>query len=251
MTSETSASSGVRLQKVLSRAGVASRREAETMIAEGRITVNGEIVTQQGRRVDPDTATITVDGARVAAQTGRKYLALNKPRGVHTTMSDQRGRRCVGDVLGEWRRTAPGLFHAGRLDAETEGLLLLTDDGELGHRLMHPAYEIAKTYLAEVAGPLPRDLGRRLAGGIELDDGPVRLDGFRVLYTDGDRAMVEVVLHEGRNRIVRRTMAALGHPVTRLARVRIGPIRLGEAHPGTLRELSSSEVGALQLAVGL
>jgi 23S rRNA pseudouridine2605 synthase len=250
MSSEPS-EQGVRLQKVLSRAGFASRRAAEEMIADGRITVDGETVTQQGRRVDPGTAVIEVDGVRVAPHIGRTYLALNKPRGVHSTMSDQRGRRCLGDLTAEWRPRAPGLFHVGRLDAETEGLLLLTDDGELGHRLMHPAYEIAKTYLAEVTGPLPRDLGERLRGGIELEDGPVRLDDFRVLHADGERAMVELVLHEGRNRIVRRTMAAVGYPVTRLARTRIGPVRLGEQRAGTLRELSSTEIGALQSSVGL
>jgi 23S rRNA pseudouridine2605 synthase len=244
------AEQGIRLQKVLSRAGVASRRAAEELIADGRIAVDGEIVTRQGRRVDPDTAVIEVDGVRVAARTDRTYLRLNKPRGVHSTMSDQRGRPCLGDLVGEWRASAPALFHVGRLDADTEGLLLLTDDGELGHRLMHPRYEIAKTYLAEVTGRLPRDLDGWLRAGIELDDGPVRLDAVRVLHADGERAMVELVLHEGRNRIVRRAMAALGYPVTRLARTGVGPIRLGDQRTGSLRELSSDEIGALHSAVG-
>jgi 23S rRNA pseudouridine2605 synthase len=251
MTSELSDGGGVRLQKVLSRAGVASRRGAEVLIADGRVTVDGETVTRQGRRVDPDAVVVAVDGVRIAVHTGRTYLALNKPRGVHSTMSDQRGRECVGDLVGERRRTVPALFHVGRLDAETEGLLLLTDDGELGHRLMHPAYQVAKTYLAEVAGPLPRDLGSRLRSGVELDEGPVRLDAFRVLHVAGDRAMVELVLHEGRNRVVRRTMAAVGHPVKRLARTSVGPVRLGQAASGSVRELSSEEIGALQSAVGL
>jgi 23S rRNA pseudouridine2605 synthase len=245
------AEQGVRLQKVLSRAGVASRRAAEELIADGRIAVDGEIVTRPGSRVDPDTAVIEVDGVRVAARADRTYLMLNKPRGVHSTMSDQRGRPCLADLVGQWRQSVPALFHVGRLDAETEGLLLLTDDGELGHRLMHPGYEVAKTYLAEVTGRLPRNLGGRLRAGIELDDGPVRLDAFRVLHADGERSMVELVLHEGRNHIVRRTMAAVGHPVTRLARTRIGPIRLGDQRTGSLRELSSVEIGALQSAVGL
>jgi 23S rRNA pseudouridine2605 synthase len=250
MSSEQ-AGQGVRLQKLLSRAGVASRRAAEGMIAEGRITVDGETVRRQGSRVDPDTAVVAVDGVRVASHIRGTYLALNKPCGVHSTMADQRGRRCLGDLVGAWRQDAPGLFHVGRLDAETAGLLVLTDDGELGHRLMHPAYEIAKTYLAEVTGQPPRNLGARLREGIDLEDGPVCLDEFHVLHAEADRAMVELVLHEGRNRIVRRTMAAVGHPVARLVRTRIGPVRLGEQRAGTMRELSAAEVGALQSAVGL
>ncbi|MGH3979984.1 MAG: pseudouridine synthase [Pseudonocardiaceae bacterium] len=238
----------VRLQKVLAQASVASRRAAEQMIAAGRVSVDGVVVREMGVRVDPQQAVIHVDGMRLELRSDVVHLALNKPRGVHSTMSDDRGRPCVGDyVAGRAQR----LFHVGRLDADTEGLLLLTNDGELAHRLMHPSYQVLKTYLAEVPAPVPRELGRQLRAGVELDDGPVAVDSFRLLQALPGRALVEVVLHEGRKHVVRRLLAEVGHPVERLVRTAVGELRLGEQHPGTVRELSRAEVGSLYRAVGL
>jgi 23S rRNA pseudouridine2605 synthase len=233
---------GIRLQKVLSRAGVASRRAAEDLIAQRRVKVDGKVVTEFGRRVDPDTAVIHVDDVRVVVREGLAYFAFNKPRGVHTTMSDDRGRPCVGDYI---RERDERLFHVGRLDVETEGLLLLTNDGDLAHRLMHPSFTVDKTYLAEVPGPVPRGIGRELRDGIELEDGPVRVDAFRVVDTTGGRAMVEVVLHEGRNHIV------VNLPVRKLVRTQIGDVHLGNQRSGSLRPLTRQEIGSLYAAVDL
>jgi 23S rRNA pseudouridine2605 synthase len=240
--------SGTRLQKVLSKAGVASRRAAEEMIAEGRVSVDGEVVSQMGRRIDPETAVVRVDGARVQLRDDVVHLALNKPRGMLSAMSDDRGRACVGDlVAGKDDR----LFHVGRLDADTEGLLLLTNDGELGHRLMHPSFEVPKTYLAEVPGPIPRELGRRLREGVQLADGPVRVDSFKVVDSFAGKAMVELVLHEGRKHVVRRLLDEVGHPVRRLVRTAIAGVQLGPQRPGSLRALSQPELGSLYEAVDL
>ncbi|RSM70008.1 rRNA pseudouridine synthase [Kibdelosporangium aridum] len=243
---------GVRLQKVLSKAGVASRRAAEDLIAEGRVSVDGEIVREFGRRVDPRNAVIHVDGVRVVLSEDLVYLAFNKPLGVHSTMTDDRGRPCVGDYVHKYERNAnAGIFHVGRLDADTEGLLLLTNDGDLGHRLTHPSYEVPKTYLAEVPGPIPKELGKQLKEGIELDDGWARADAFRLVDSMPGKAMVEIILHEGRNRIVRRMLEHVGHPVQRLVRTAFGDIRLGNQRPGTMRALNRNEIGALYSAVGL
>jgi 23S rRNA pseudouridine2605 synthase len=163
---------GVRLQKVLSQAGIASRRVAERMITDGRVEVDGRIVTELGTRVDPDTADIRVDGSRIVLDDTMVYLAVNKPFGMHSTMSDDRDRPCIGDLIEHRVRGNRKLFHVGRLDADTEGLLLLTNDGELAHRLMHPSFEVPKTYLATVAGSVPRGLGKTLRSGVELEDGP-------------------------------------------------------------------------------
>src|SRR5690606_37833315 len=190
----------------------------------------------------PERAVIKVDGRRIEVRSGMVYLALNKPVGVHTTMRDQRGRKCVGDFV---RDRPERLFHVGRLDADTEGLLLLTNDGELAHRLMHPSFHVLKTYLAEVDGAAPRSLGKRLRAGIELDDGPVAVDGYKEIQKLPGRTLVEVVLHEGRNRIVRRMFAAVGHPVRRLVRTAIADIRLGDLKPGTMRELTPQEISSL------
>ena len=244
----TSEPEGIRLQKVLSKAGVASRRAAEELIAEGRVSVDGKVVTEFGRRVDPDAVVVHVDGVRVVVRDDLRYLAFNKPRGVHSTMSDDQGRPSVGDYI---RNRDDRLFHVGRLDADTEGLLLLTNDGDLAHRLMHPSFEVSKTYLAEVPGPIPRELGRRLRDGVELEDGPAHIDAFRVIDTSGGRAMVEVVLHEGRNHIVRRLLAEVGHPVRKLVRTQIGDVKLGNQRPGSLRPLNRAEVGSLFSDVGL
>ncbi|PWW59384.1 pseudouridine synthase [Actinokineospora spheciospongiae] len=242
------AADGVRLQKVLSGAGVASRRAAEDLIDQGRVSVDGEVVREQGKRVDPDNVVIHVDGVRVIVREDRVYLALNKPRGVHSTMDDDRGRPCVGDYL---RERVDKLFHVGRLDAETEGLLLLTNDGDLAHRLMHPSFEVAKTYLAEVPGPVARDIGKRLRDGVTLEDGPARVDSFRMVDNYAGKALVEVVLHEGRKHIVRRLLEEVGHPVLKLVRTQIGDVRLGNQRPGSLRALSRPEVGSLFAAVDL
>jgi 23S rRNA pseudouridine2605 synthase len=239
---------GVRLQKVLAQAGVASRRASEELIAEGRVSVDGKVVTEFGRRVDPDNAVIHVDGVRVVVRSDLVYLAFNKPRGVHTTMSDDRGRPCVGDYV---RDRKERLFHVGRLDAETEGLLLFTNDGDLAHRLMHPSFIVLKTYLAEVPGPIGRTIGRQLRDGVTLEDGPVQIDAFRVVDSTGGRALVEVVLHEGRNHIVRRLLAEVGHPVRKLVRTQIADVRLGNQRPGSLRPLTRPEVGSLFAAVDL
>ncbi|OLF11849.1 pseudouridine synthase [Actinophytocola xanthii] len=239
---------GIRLQKVLAQAGIASRRAAEELIAEGRVSVDGRVVTEFGRRVDPDNVVIHVDGVRVVVRADLTYLAFNKPRGVHSTMSDDRGRKCVGDYV---RDRGERLFHVGRLDADTEGLLLLTNDGELAHRLMHPSFVVRKTYLAEVSGQIGRTVGRELREGIMLDDGPVQVDGFRVVDSSGGRTLVEVVLHEGRNHIVRRLLAEVGHPVRKLVRTQIAEVRLGNQRPGSLRALTRPEVGSLFAAVDL
>ncbi|MCP3802772.1 rRNA pseudouridine synthase [Allokutzneria sp. A3M-2-11 16] len=239
---------GVRLQKVLAKAGVGSRRVAEDMIADGRVKVNGEVVTEQGRRVDPETAVIHVDGLRVMITDELAHVALNKPRGMHTTMSDDRGRSCVGDLV---RERDERLFHVGRLDADTEGLLLLTNDGELAHRLTHPSYKVLKTYLAEVPGPVSKEVGRQLRAGVELEDGPVVVDGFKMKDNNSGRALVEVVLHEGRNHIVRRLLDAVGHPVQRLVRTAIGPVFLSTQKPGVMRDLTATEIGELYRLVGL
>jgi 23S rRNA pseudouridine2605 synthase len=198
--------------------------------------------------VDPQTAIIRVDGERVPTAAGLVVVAVNKPRGVLSTMSDERGRPCLGDLVGD---RPERLFHVGRLDADTEGLILLTNDGELANRLAHPSHGVAKTYLALVNGPLPRSVGRQLMEGIELDDGPVRADEFRVVQSTPNQVLVELVLHEGRNHIVRRMLEAVGHPVVELVRTKVGPIALGQQRPGTVRVLSAPEARSLYTAVGL
>ncbi len=239
---------GVRLQKVLAAAGVGSRRHCEELIGAGRVEVDGEIVRRFGARVDPQHQIIRVDGKRIPAREDLVYVALNKPAGVLTTMSDSRGRATMADLLGE---TPERLFHVGRLDYDTEGLMLLMNDGELAHRLAHPRFGVPKTYLAEVSGPVPRDLGRQLVTGVELDDGVASADRFRVVERLGTRALVEITLHEGRKHIVKRMLAAAGHPVSRLVRTQVGPVALGSLRPGTTRRLSTKEVGELYAAVGL
>jgi len=239
---------GIRLQKVLAAAGVGSRRHCEEMIGAGRVEVDGEIVRRFGARVDPQTQVIRVDGRRIPAREDLVYLALNKPAGVLTSMSDPRGRPTIADYLGD---RGERLFHVGRLDYDTEGLMLLTNDGELAHRLAHPSFGVLKTYLADVAGPLSRDLGRRLMTGVELDDGLATADRFRVVERAGQRALVEITLHEGRKHIVRRMLAEAGHPVSRLVRTQVGPVALGPLKPGTTRRLTTREIGELYAAVGL
>jgi len=233
---------GVRLQKVLAEAGIGSRRHCEEMIGAGRVEVDGQTVRRFGARVDPEHQVIRVDGKRIPAKPGLVYLAFNKPPKVLTAMSDPRGRKTVTDYLGD---RSERLFHIGRLDYDTEGLMLLTNDGELAHRLAHPSFEVAKTYLAEVTGPVPKDLAQRLQTGVELDDGVATADRFRVVDRSGNRALVEITLHEGRKHIVRRMLAEVGHPVSRLLRTTVGPIRLAGLPPGATRDLGVKEIGEL------
>lgn len=234
-------SAEVRLQKVLALAGYGSRRACEELIATGRVTVNG-IVATLGTRADPTRDVVRVDGDRALVASDLVHLAVHKPVGMLSAMSDSRGRPNVGDLV---RDRAAGLHHVGRLDLDSEGLLLVTNDGALSHRLMHPSYEVPKRYLIEIDGPVPRALGRTLRTGVDLDDGPVHVDAFSVVGTTGRRASVEVVLHEGRKHVVRRMFDAAGHPVRRLVRTAIGPIRLGDLRPGRVRRLQPDEVRTL------
>lgn len=243
-----SAEEGIRLQRVLAAAGLGSRRACEQIIEEGRVEVDGTTVRTQGMRVDPDKAVIKVDGLRIASAHDHVYLVLNKPVGVVSTMSDPEGRPSLAEYVAD--RSAR-LFNVGRLDVDTEGLILLTNDGDLAHRLAHPSFGVEKSYLAEVVGPVARDVGKRLREGIELDDGLVQADSFRLVSTVGNRVMVEVALHEGRKHVVRRMLAEVGHPVSRLVRTRVGPITLGNLKPGKHRRLSQQEIGALYKSVGL
>jgi len=242
---------GVRLQKVLSQAGVASRRVAEKMIMDGRVEVDGHIVTEMGTRVDPDASVIRVDGARITVDDTMVYLAINKERGMHSTMSDDQGRPCVGDLVEYRVRGNKKLFHVGRLDADTEGLLILTNDGELAHRLMHPSFEVPKTYLATVVGAVPRGLGKTLRAGVELDDGPVHVDDFAVVDAVPGKSLVRVTLSTRAASIVRRLLAEVGFPVKELVRTDIGTVSLGEQRPGSIRVLTGKEIGELYKAVGM
>lgn len=242
------ADDGVRLQKVLAAAGIGSRRACEELIAQGRVEVDGHIVREQGLRIDPLHAVVRVDGERVPTAPDTVVLALNKPRGVVTAMVDDLGRPCVGDYVTE--RTER-LFHVGRLDSDTEGLLLLTNDGVLAQNLAHPSHGVAKTYVALVPGPIPRDVGRQLRAGVELDDGPASVDSFAILEATPNKALVEVTLHEGRNHIVRRLLQAVGHPVEELVRTQVGPIRLGQLRPGRTRVVTGPELHSLYTAAGL
>ncbi|GAA2393590.1 pseudouridine synthase [Streptomyces glaucosporus] len=238
---------GERLQKVLARAGMGSRRACEELIDQRRVEVNGKIVTEQGLRVDPEKDEIKVDGLTIATQS-YLFFALNKPAGVVSSMEDPEGRQCLGDYVTN-RETR--LFHVGRLDTETEGLILLTNHGELAHRLTHPRYGVTKTYLAAIQGPIPRDLGKRLKDGVRLEDGYARADHFKVVENTGKNYLVEVSLHEGRKHIVRRMLAEVGFPVDKLVRTRFGPIALGDQKSGWLRRLTNTEVGMLMREVGL
>ncbi|WP_448060942.1 pseudouridine synthase [Cellulomonas hominis] len=238
----------MRLQKVLASAGYGSRRACEEIISAGRVTVDGIVVRELGVRVNPHTAVVHLDGMRVQLDTSLVTLALNKPLGVVSTMHDPDGRPSLSEFIADREER---LFHVGRLDAETEGLLLLTNDGELANRLAHPSHEVAKTYMAELEGRLPHAVEARLQRGIELDDGPVVLDAFRLVDATPQQSLVEVVLHEGRNRIVRRIFEEVGYPVTRLVRTQIGPIRLGDLRPGRTRVLGKTELGSLMSQVGM
>ncbi|MDJ0356981.1 pseudouridine synthase [Paenarthrobacter sp. PH39-S1] len=241
---------GIRLQKVMASAGVASRRVCEDMIEEGRVEVDGQIITEVGLRVDPKKVAITVDGIRLQLDESQVYMVFNKPKGVVSTMDDPEGRPCISDYLKN-RHGNERLFHVGRLDTATEGLLLLTNDGELANRLSHPKYEVPKTYMAQVRGPMGQGVGAQMREGIELEDGVASVDSFRLVDSTPGHILVEVVLHSGKNRIVRRLFDAVGYPVERLVRVQVGPIRMNDQRQGSIRVLGRQEVGHLLASVGL
>jgi len=239
---ETDEDGLIRLQKLLAQSGIASRRRCEELMLAGLVEVDGEVVTRLGTKVDPATAVVRVEGERLPPLSAHVYLALNKPRGVVSTMSDPQGRRTLADLLAD---RPERLFHVGRLDTDTAGLILLTNHGELAHRLAHPSYGVEKTYVAQVAGIVKPATVRQLLAGIVLDDGPVRANRLVVKSSHGGRSIVELAVHEGRNRIVRRMLASAGHPVQQLTRIAFGAARLRDLKAGQLRELTREELGAL------
>ncbi|MDZ8172464.1 pseudouridine synthase [Microbacterium xanthum] len=235
---------GVRLQKVLAQAGVASRRVSEELIVAGRVRVNGMVVTELGSRIDPGSDLVDVDGTAVQLDATKRYVMLNKPRGVVSSLRDDRGRP---DLRRYTERFEERLFNVGRLDADTSGLLVLTNDGELAHVLAHPSFGVTKVYIAKVTGRVSAQTVAALTRGIELEDGPIAADKVRVLSAsaEGGGSLVELTLHSGRNRIVRRMMDAVGHPVEELVRRQFGPLHLGTLPAGKTRELTTVERGAL------
>ena len=238
----------IRLQKLLAQSGVASRRRCEELMLAGEVEVDGETVTRLGTKVDPRTAVIRVSGKRLPQVSDHVYLVLNKPRGVVSTMSDPEGRRTIADLVAD---RPERLFHVGRLDTDTSGLLLLTNDGDFAHRMAHPSYEVDKTYVAEVEGELSKDTLQTLLDGVTLDDGPVTVSRAKTIATAKDKSIVELVIHEGRNRIVRRLLDQVGHPVRKLTRTELGPVQLGGLKPGELRDLTLDELGELLEAAQL
>jgi 23S rRNA pseudouridine2605 synthase len=238
----------IRLQKLLAQSGVASRRRCEELMLAGEVEVDGEVVTRLGTKVDPRTAVVRVSGKRLPPVSDHVYLVLNKPRGVVSTMADPEGRRTIADLVAD---RPERLFHVGRLDTDTSGLLLLTNDGDFAHRMAHPSYEVDKTYVAEVEGEVYRRTLKRLLEGVELDDGPVTVSQARTVMATQEKSIVELVIHEGRNRIVRRLLDHVGHPVRRLTRTQLGPVRLGSLPAGELRELTLDELGELLEAAAL
>jgi 23S rRNA pseudouridine2605 synthase len=235
----------VRLHKLLAQSGIASRRKCEELMLGGQVEVDGEVVTRLGTKVDPRTAVIRVSGKRLPPVSPHVYLVLNKPRGVVSTMSDPQGRRTLTDVLADRAPQYGRLFHVGRLDTDTSGLLLLTNDGDFAHRMAHPSYEVDKTYVAEVAGEVTKATLRQLREGVTLDDGPVTVSRAKVVSHGSGKSIVELVIHEGRNRIVRRLLDQVGHPVRRLTRTQFGPVGLGTLPVGDVRELGRDELGEL------
>jgi 23S rRNA pseudouridine2605 synthase len=238
----------IRLQKLLAQSGVASRRKCEELMLAGLVEVDGEVVTRLGTKVDPARAVIRVEGRRLPPVSEHVYLALNKPAGVTSTMSDPHAERTLSEFVSE---RPERLFHVGRLDTDTDGLILLTNDGDFAQKMAHPSYEVEKTYVAEVDGVVSRATIQQLLGGVVLEDGPVEVREAKVRNAHGGRSIVELVIHEGRNRIVRRLLDQVGHPVRRLSRTRIGPVRLAELKVGQMRELSDAEVGELLDSAGL
>jgi len=233
---------GERLQKVMAAAGVASRRVSEDLIYQGRVAVNGKIVEEAGRRVLP-TDRVTVDGTAIQLDTTKRYVMLNKPVGVVSSMADENGRPDLTQFTGNYDER---LFNVGRLDAQTSGLIVLTNDGELAHVLAHPSFGVSKTYIAKVEGTVSAQTIAQLTKGIELEDGPIAADKARALgRASNNESMVELTLHSGRNRIVRRMLDAVGHPVIELVRRQFGPLNLGSLPVGRTRNLTKVELGAV------
>src|SRR5918993_2464494 len=239
---ETRSTDGVRLQKVLANAGVASGRVAENLIVEGRVRVNGLVVTELGSRIDPTVDLVDVDGTAIQLDETKRYVMLNKPRGVVSSLRDERGRPDLREFTRDWDER---LYNVGRLDADTSGLLILTNDGELAHVLAHPSFGVTKVYIAKVEGRVTAQTIAKLTRGVELEDGPIAADKARLLDSSGGTSLVELTLHSGRNRIVRRMMAEVGHPVIELVRRQFGPLHLGTLPVGKARELTKVERGAL------
>ncbi len=233
---------GVRLQKILAAAGVASRRVCEQYIVEGRVRVNGVVVTELGTRIDPEVDEVDVDGTAIQLDPSKRYVMLNKPTGVVSSMKDDQGRPDLRRFTKDWPER---LYNVGRLDAETSGLLILTNDGDLAHVLAHPSFGVTKVYIAKVEGRVSPQTIAALTRGVDLEDGPISADKARLLDSRGDTSLVELTLHSGRNRIVRRMMAAVGHPVIDLVRRQFGPLHLGTLPAGRARELTTVERGAL------
>ena len=233
---------GVRLQKLMAAAGVASRRVSENLISAGRVAVNGEVVTELGRRVQ-ETDRVAVDGVAIQLDTTRRYLMLNKPVGIVSSLSDERGRPDLSRFVAKYEER---LFNVGRLDAQTSGLLILTNDGELAHVLAHPSFGVMKTYVAKTQGRITPQTVARLKAGVDLEDGPIAADAARIVGQAGAReTIIELTLHSGRNRIVRRMLEQVGHPVIDLVRRQFGPLHLGTLAPGELRDLTKVELGQL------
>ena len=241
MPNSSETSEGIRLQKVLAAAGVASRRVCEQLIAEGRVVVNGKQVTELGTRIDPNVDKVKVNGTPIQLDVSRVYLLLNKPAGVVSSMADENGRPDLSQFVTGYDR----VFNVGRLDAETSGLIIMTNDGELAHKLAHPKFGVSKTYIAKVEGSVEQNLVHKLQSGFDLEDGFIKADKAKVIQVGQHESLVEVVLHSGRNRIVRRMFEHLGHPVIGLVRKQFGPLHLGPLPVGRVRELSKLEVGAL------
>ena len=236
-------SEGTRLQKALAAAGVASRRASEELIVQGRVKVNGKVVRELGSRVDPLKDQVQVDGKPVQMDPERIYFAFNKPKGVTSTMSDEGGKRCLADYFVEFDH----IFNVGRLDKDTTGLLIMTNDGELANQLLHPRYEVEKLYLAKVMGKISKVELQRLKDGVRLEDGLAQADRVRVIDQNDAFSLVEIVLHSGKNRIVRRMFEAVGHPVLDLTRKSFGPVHLKALKLGHFRELSKLEVSSLMM----
>jgi 23S rRNA pseudouridine2605 synthase/16S rRNA pseudouridine516 synthase len=243
MTFDDASADGERLQKVMAAAGVASRRVSEDLISAGRVEVNGEVVTELGRRVHAGTDLVAVDGVAIQLDTSRRYLMLNKPVGVVSSLADENGKP---DLSRYTRAYEERLFNVGRLDAQTSGLLVLTNDGELAHVLAHPSFGVSKTYIAKVQGDVSSATLRSLTTGIELDDGLIAADRARLVgKASRGQSIVEIELHSGRNRIVRRMLNAVGHPVVDLVRRQFGPLHLGSLQAGQIRDLTKTELGQL------
>lgn len=231
----------IRLQKALSIAGIASRRKAEEMMLAGRVKVNGKVIRELGSRIDPTKDSVMVDGRPVQLDPERVYLAFHKPKNIISTMSDEFGRPCLADFFQGFDR----VFNVGRLDADTSGLILMTNDGELANQLAHPSFGVEKLYVAKVQGRIQRAELQQLIDGVELEDGLQKADRAHLLDQNAIESLVEIVLHSGKNRIVRRMLDAVGHPVIELTRKSFGPLRIGNLKPGQYRELSKLEVSSL------